>query len=281
MRFKVLLEKVDCLPTAQKTNFLRYATREGEFYLVPLLYCQNLEVAKKHYQITLVRKNKNGRLFSKVIEDTHLPTEQPTKHQRYFWRWEAREIYSEREKIYQVITVGQPLIVGHHWDENFVITKSEDLSPEKIPQEVLFHNNLLRELLGYKSFCGQLHETTITLHASRDEKHDFFVWELSTSKFVHGKRNKLAEITPLKPNEYVEKVFYDETGKYSHHEVIYFAKEYREDIENFTVEKLDFSNFNPERSKPLDSNYEEKEEHISFSESLQNPDVMFDRMFAR
>jgi hypothetical protein len=279
-KFRVAKSKVDSLPTEVKTNFLRHSTsEENSFYLVPFLYCQDVTIAEKYYELTLVRKDKNNKIFSKVIELSHPPEDFKIKHGRYYWHCKESVRYRNSQKLNSVISIGEPLIAGHPYDEKNIIVKSVDLPPSQISPEILKHNNLLRELIGYESFSGQLHDTTITCHATRDEKHDYFQWELSTDKFKFGKRNKLQEIEKLFPNDYKEIVEFDENGKYLYHETILLKKEYREDIENFSIVELEHKKHVPEKSTGLDySGYEEKEDYIQFSETIIGAEAMFDRL---
>jgi hypothetical protein len=279
-KFRVAKSKVDSLPSEVKTNFLRHSTsNEENVYSVPFYYVQDITIVEKFYKLTLVRKDKNNKLFTKTIEVFHLPEDFKIKHGRYYWHWKESVRYRNQQKIKSVISVGEPLIEGHPYDEKSIIVKSSDLPPSQISPEILKHNNLLRELIGYESFSGQLHDTTITCHATRDEKHDYFVWELSTDKFKYGKRNKLVEITKLFPNDYKEIVEFDENGKYVSHETILLKKEYREDTENFSIVELEHRKYTPEKSTGLDyQEYEEKETHIAFSETIIGAEAMFDRL---
>ena len=281
-KFRVEKSKVDSLSPKTKNTFLRHASEEKDFYLVPFLYVQDITVAEKYYELTLARKDKRNKIFSKVIEVSHLPEDFKIKFSRYYWHWKENVKYRNSQKLNSVISVGEPLIVGHPYDEKNIIVKSSDLAPDQIPEGVLQHNNLLRELVGYESFSGQSHETVVTLHATTDPKHDYFVWQLSTEKFKYGHNNKFQEIEKLFPGDYKEIVEFDENGKYVSHETILLKKEYREDIENFSTVQLEHKKYVPEKSTGLDyQGYEEKENHIAFSETIVGAEAMWDRSFLR
>jgi hypothetical protein len=279
-RFRVAKSKVDSLPPEAKTNFLRYSTsEENGFYLVPFLYIQDIKLETVSYELTLVRKNKNNKVYTKTLSVESLPTDSRIKVGRFWWNWSEKTIYSNPIKSFGVVSIGEKLIPGHRYSNNTLITEVKELAYNQIPAEVLEHNNLLRKLIGYQSFCGQLHDTVVTLHATTDPKHDYFQWELSTDKFVYGRRNKLAEIIKLFPGDYKEIVEFDKNGKYVSHETILLKKEYREDVENFSIVELEHRKYTPEKHTGLDySGYEEKEDYIQFSETILGAEAIFDRL---
>jgi hypothetical protein len=278
-KFQIAKSKVDSLPQEIKDTFLRHATSDKENYFVPFYYVQDIKLESISYELTLVRKNKNNKVYTKTLSVETLPTDSRIKVDRFWWDWSEKTMYSNPIKSFGVVSIGEKLIPGHRYSNNTLITEVKELAYNQIPAKVLEHNNLLRKLIGYQSFCGQLHDTVVTLHATTDPKHDYFQWELSTDKFKYGKRNKLQEIEKLFPNDYKEEVVYDEKGKYLYHETTLLKKQYREDVENFSLVELEHKKYVPEKSTGLDySGYEEKEDHIAFSETIINPEAMFDRL---
>jgi hypothetical protein len=292
---------------------------ENNKITVSLQYGKTIKVAKRQYKITLRRfsksklektpiykrdwvnevviKNKKHtevprlRLvvdrqvpkltwFEKEVVLDSLPLEPRIKYGNYWWWWSCHDYqHTQIETVETIFSSNQECQVGHYYGKKTIIDSKDrkDETAYKI-------NKLIYKYVDSRPISGQFWQTVKTDHASRHEILDFSVSKACVrvgQKFAHGHRNKFEEIKPLRPNEYKEKVVYDDEGKFVSREVTYLAyknqHKIREDVDNFKVEKLEFKNHVAGATKTRD---DQNLDYFQQTKVVENPEKVFERFFS-